>query len=52
MWPVDDGFNWQLSRTLCPGKRLTDQDGVLVDEDENYDSADNPNGDHHPLKRN
>jgi hypothetical protein len=32
------------------GKRVTDQEGILVDEDENYDCADNPNGDHHQLK--
>jgi hypothetical protein len=31
-------------------KPLTDQEGILVDEDENYDCADNPNGDHHQLK--
>ena len=32
-------------------KPLTDQEGILVDEDENYDCADNPDGDHHQLKR-
>jgi len=32
-------------------KPLTDQEGILVDEDDNPDCADNPNGDHHQLKR-
>ena len=32
-------------------KPLTDQEGILVDEDDNYECADNPNGDHHQLKR-
>ncbi|MEE3206054.1 MAG: thrombospondin type 3 repeat-containing protein, partial [Actinomycetota bacterium] len=32
-------------------KRLTDQEGILVDEDDNYECADNPDGDHHELKR-
>ena len=31
-------------------KLLSDQEGILVDEDENYDCADNPDGDHHQLK--
>ena len=32
-------------------KPLTDQEGILVDEDDNYECADNPDGDHHQLKR-
>ena len=32
-------------------KPLTDQEGILVDEDDNYECADNPDGDHHELKR-
>ena len=32
-------------------KRLTDCDGVLVDEDDSYECVDNPDGDHHELKR-
>ena len=32
-------------------KPLTDQEGILVDENDNYECADNPNGDHHQLKR-
>jgi MYXO-CTERM domain-containing protein len=33
------------------GQRLTDRDGVLVDPDDNPDCADNPDDDHHQLKR-
>jgi hypothetical protein len=33
------------------GKRLTDRDGVLVDPDDNPDCVDNPDDDHHQLKR-
>ena len=33
------------------GKRITSQEGILVDEDDNYECADNPNGDHHQLKQ-
>ena len=42
-----------LRRRRCQHceKRLTDRDGVLVDEDDNYECADNPDGDHHQLKR-
>ena len=32
-------------------KLLTDQEGILVDEDDSYECADNPDGDHHQLKR-
>ena len=32
------------------GKPLTDQDGTLVDADNNYECADNPDG-HHQLKQ-
>ena len=32
-------------------KLLTDQEGILVDEDDNYECADNPDGDHHQLKQ-
>ena len=32
-------------------KPLTDQEGILVDENENYECSDNPDGDHHQLKR-
>jgi hypothetical protein len=32
-------------------KPLTDQEGILVDEDADYECADNPDGDHHQLKR-
>ena len=32
-------------------KPLTDQEGILVDENESYECADNPDGDHHQLKR-
>jgi hypothetical protein len=32
-------------------KPLTDQEGILIDEDDNYECADNPDGDHHQLKR-
>ncbi len=32
-------------------KPLTDQEGILVDEDDNYECAENPDGDHHQLKR-
>ena len=32
-------------------KPLTDQEGILIDEDDNYECADNPGGDHHQLKR-
>ncbi len=42
-----------LRRRRCQHceKRLTDRDGVLVDEDDNYECSDNPDGDHHQLKR-
>jgi hypothetical protein len=30
---------------------LTDQEGILVDQDDSYECADNPDGDHHQLKR-
>ena len=33
------------------GKRVTSQEGILVDEDDNYECSDNPDGDHHQLKR-
>ncbi|MBC8187194.1 MAG: hypothetical protein H8E78_03160, partial [Proteobacteria bacterium] len=33
------------------GQPLTDQEGILIDEDDNYECADNPDGDHHQLKR-
>jgi uncharacterized delta-60 repeat protein len=33
------------------GKRVTSQEGILVDEDANYECSDNPDGDHHQLKR-
>ena len=32
-------------------KLLTDKEGILVDEDDSYECADNPDGDHHQLKR-
>ena len=32
-------------------KLLVDQEGILVDEDDNYECSDNPDGDHHQLKR-
>jgi len=32
-------------------KRVTSQEGILVDEDANYECSDNPDGDHHQLKR-
>jgi predicted transcriptional regulator len=32
-------------------KPLTDQEGILIDEDDDYECADNPDGDHHQLKR-
>ncbi|MEO2155323.1 MAG: hypothetical protein ABGY30_01755, partial [Acidimicrobiales bacterium] len=32
-------------------KPLTDQEGILVDEDDYYECAENPDGDHHQLKR-
>jgi len=32
-------------------KPLTDQEGILVNKDDSYDCADNPDGDHHQLKR-
>ena len=32
-------------------KLLTDQEGILVDEDDDYECSDNPDGDHHQLKR-
>ena len=32
-------------------KPLTDQEGILVDENESYECAYNPDGDHHQLKR-
>ena len=32
-------------------KPLTDQEGILVDKDDNYECSDNPGGDHHELKR-
>ena len=32
-------------------KLLTDKEGILVDEDDSYECADNPDGDHHELKR-
>mgnify|MGYP001392457970 CR=1 FL=1 len=31
-------------------KQLSSKDGVLVDEDDNYECDDNPEGDHHQLK--
>jgi len=27
------------------------QEGILVDEDDNYECSDNPDGDHHQLKQ-
>ena len=33
------------------GKRVTSHEGILVDEDDNYECSDNPDGDHHQLKR-
>ena len=33
------------------GKRVTSQEGILIDEDDNYECSDNPDGDHHQLKR-
>jgi hypothetical protein len=32
-------------------KPLTDQEGILVDQDDSYECSDNPDGDHHELKR-
>jgi hypothetical protein len=32
-------------------KLLVDQEGILVDEDDSYECSDNPDGDHHQLKR-
>ena len=32
-------------------KPLTDQEGILVDKDDNYECSDNPDGDHHQLRR-
>jgi len=32
-------------------KLIVDKEGILVDEDDNYECADNPDGDHHQLKR-
>ena len=32
-------------------KLLTDREGILVDEDDNYECADNPDGDYHRLDR-
>jgi predicted transcriptional regulator len=32
-------------------KLLTSQEGILVNEDDNYECSDNPDGDHHQLKR-
>ena len=32
-------------------KLLTDKEGILVDEDDSYECVDNPDGDHHELKR-
>ena len=32
-------------------KPLTDQEGILVDENDDYECSDNPDGDHHQLKR-
>ncbi|MDP6912099.1 MAG: hypothetical protein QF777_11130, partial [Acidimicrobiales bacterium] len=32
-------------------KPLTDQEGILVDKDDSYECSDNPDGDHHQLKR-
>ena len=32
-------------------KPLTDKEGILVDEDDSYECADNTDGDHHELKR-
>jgi hypothetical protein len=29
----------------------TSQEGILVDEDANYECPDNPDGDHHQLKQ-
>ena len=39
-------------RTRCEhcSKQLSSKDGVLVDEDDNYECADNPDGDHHQLE--
>ena len=31
-------------------KQLSSKDGVLVDEDDNYECDDNPDGDHHQLE--
>ncbi len=33
------------------GKPVTSQEGILVDENNNYECADNPDGDHHQLKQ-
>ena len=33
------------------GKRVTSQEGILVDENDDYECSDNPDGDHHQLKR-
>ncbi len=32
-------------------KPLTDKEGIVVDEDDSYECANNPDGDHHQLKR-
>jgi hypothetical protein len=32
-------------------KPLTDKEGILVDEDDSYECADNPDGDHHQPKQ-
>ena len=32
-------------------KPLTDKESILVDEDDSYECADNPDGEHHELKR-
>jgi hypothetical protein len=58
------GYNTRQSYTAPSGtgntrrrcrhceNRLTDQDGVLVDPDNNPDCANNPDGDHHQLDEN
>ena len=40
----------KLNRCEHCNKQLSSKDGVLVDEDENYECANNPDGDHHQLK--
>ncbi len=39
-------------RTRCEhcNKLVTSKEGVLVDEDDKYECADNPDGDHHQLE--